>query len=274
MISKHLTWGISLLVAVSTSVLAEPNTVQVVEVTVQGGNDKIRYLGIVGSTPPKAAVMLLAGGNGVLGIQPNGSMTGQLSLNFLVRSRVRFANEGLYVAVVDAPLLIQATGMDGNYRLSLQHKNDLRNVVQDVADRAGAPVWLIGTSSGAMSVVNAAVPPSPNVGLSPYGVVFVSPQSKVSVPLGCGKTVFDGQLGAINKPALFVVHGKDQCGCSPPDEAKKMLPVLERSLHLGFELFVGGDPPVSTACEARSEHGFFGIEGPVVKAIADWVKSH
>ena len=37
----------------------------------------------------------------------------------------------------------------------------------------------------------------------------------------------------------------------------------------------GGDPPVSkNPCQARTPHGFLGVEGTVVDAIAKWIKVH
>ena len=37
--------------------------------------------------------------------------------------------------------------------------------------------------------------------------------------------------------------------------------------------FEGGAPAESGPCEARSPHGYLGIEPDVVKAIADWIKA-
>jgi hypothetical protein len=55
-------------------------------------------------SPPeaKAAVILIAGGHGGLQIFPNGSFNWGAG-NFLVRTRQAFAEQGLMVAVIDAP---------------------------------------------------------------------------------------------------------------------------------------------------------------------------
>jgi len=55
-------------------------------------------------SPPtaRAAVILMAGGHGGLQIFPNGSFN-RGAENFLVRTRQLFADQGLMVAVVDAP---------------------------------------------------------------------------------------------------------------------------------------------------------------------------
>ena len=39
-------------------------------------------------------------------------------------------------------------------------------------------------------------------------------------------------------------------------------------------LLSGGDPPKSDPCEAMSQHGFLGIEGQAVDAIAKFIKAN
>src|SRR5262245_14240888 len=51
---------------------------------------------------PKAAVILFAGGHGGLQIQSDGKIKWGAG-NFLVRTRERFVDQGLMVAVIDAP---------------------------------------------------------------------------------------------------------------------------------------------------------------------------
>ena len=52
--------------------------------------------------PPAAAVVLLAGGNGVLGLTAGDSIPTELIHNFSIRSRHLLRNNGLYVAALDA----------------------------------------------------------------------------------------------------------------------------------------------------------------------------
>jgi hypothetical protein len=37
-------------------------------------------------------------------------------------------------------------------------------------------------------------------------------------------------------------------------------------------LFSGGSPPISDPCEARSAHGFLGLEAEVIGQIAGWMR--
>jgi hypothetical protein len=62
----------------------------------------MKHLLIQGSDPPIATVILLAGGDGVLALQPSGTIASALEHNVLIRARERFARAGLAVAAVDA----------------------------------------------------------------------------------------------------------------------------------------------------------------------------
>ena len=125
-----------------------------VEVQVRPGVT-VKYLALAPTTRPGDAVILFAGGNGLLNLQPDGSIGTNLSGNFLVRSRDRFVKRNLFVAVVDTP---NQVAIDGNVRLSSQYAQDMAHVIADVRNRIpdGAKVWLIGTSTGTMSAASIA----------------------------------------------------------------------------------------------------------------------
>jgi hypothetical protein len=246
----------------------------------------IKYLGLKKSnTTPAVAVMLFAGGNGLLNLQPNGAIGTNLKGNFLVRSRDRFVERELFVAVVDTPNQVE---IDGNVRLSAQYAQDIGRVIADVRGRIrkGGKVWLVGTSSGTMSAAGVASrlplgvphpPPIPDREESlrhPDGIVLTATQTTV-VKGYCGRTVFHTRLSAINVPAFVVSHASDACGCSPPKTAAKVMAALTGVPDKDSLLVSGGDPPISKdACQAMTPHGFLGIEGSVVDAIAKWIKAH
>src|SRR3977135_3624733 len=71
---------------------------------------------------PVASVILFAGGPGALGLQDASSMRWGAK-NFLVRSRDKFAAQGLMVAVIDAPSDRQQ-GMNAIFRMSGAHASD------------------------------------------------------------------------------------------------------------------------------------------------------
>jgi hypothetical protein len=249
-----------------------------VEVKVRPGVT-IKYLALVKpKTTPRAAVILYAGGNGLLDLQPNGAIKSNLSGNFLVRSRDLFVQRNLFVAVVDTPNQVT---IDGNVRLSAQYAQDNAHVIADVRDRIdGGKVWLVGTSTGTMSAASIAArlpritPPTKDNLRRPDGIVLTATQTNV-VKGFCGRTVFNAQLSAVNVPALVAHHLQDGCRCSPPKFAPKVVAALTGAPAKEHITFTGGDPPISKdPCMARTPHGFLGIEDKVVAAIAGWIRDH
>lgn len=247
-----------------------------VEVQVRRGVT-VKYLALSPNMRSRHAVILFAGGNGLLNLQPNGSI-GSLSGNFLVRSRNRFVQQNLFVAVVDTP---NQVAIDGNVRLSAQYAQDMSHVIADVRDRfKGGKVWLVGTSSGTMSAASIAarlplLPAMTQDNLRrPDGVVLTATQTNI-VKGYCGRTVFNAQLAAINVPTLVAHHLADACRCSPPKFASKVVAALTGAPAKEAATFSGGLPPTSPdPCMAMTPHGFLGIEGKVVMAIAEWIRDH
>ena len=269
-------------------------TTEVVTLTVRPGVT-LRYLAIFKpNTLPATAVILFAGGNGLLDINANGKIGTDLEKNFLVRSRARFAGQGLLVAVVDTPGKVL---LDGQIRLSPQYAQDIGHVIQDVRKRLkhwhNVKVWLVGTSSGTLSAAGVAARMPLIKAIPPYpaarkekdnrwrasGIVLTSTQTEYvnEEDLTCGKIVYDAKLSAINVPALLVSHKDDKCLCSPPGAAPNVIAALTSvpaNAKHGIS-FMDGDRPLSpSACQALTPHGFFGIEDTVVKAIADWIQAH
>ena len=240
----------------------------------------VKYLALKKpKTTPTNAVMLFAGGNGLLNLQPNGSIGTNLSGNFLVRSRDKFVQKDLFVAVVDTP---NQVAIDGNVRLSSQYAQDMAHVIADVRTRIdkGGKVWLVGTSSGTISAASIAArlprltPPTKDNLRRPDGTILTATQTTLVKGL-CGKTVFNAKLSAVNVPALVASHLADGCKCSPPKTSVKVIAALTGAPAKQNKTFSGGLPPKSKdPCMAFTPHGFLGVEDKVVDAIADFVGKH
>ena len=83
----------------------------------------------------------------------------------------------------------------------------------------------------------------------------------------------DLPLDRIRVPALVVAHEDDECWATPPGGAEWIAESLVNASRVEVKMFSGGDPPRSKPCQARSAHGFLGIEQKVVAAIAAFIKS-
>jgi hypothetical protein len=184
----------------------------------------IKYL-VLGPRDTTAAVVLFIGGRGRL-LAMDDTIRPGAQFNFLVRSRQQFANQGLFVAILDASSDNSVNGLTGLIRLGANHRSDIRAVINSVKSLTNnAPVWLVGTSSGTISVVNGArklePPPSTNGGPAQpvAGIVLTSAQTEhytyPDAEHSCGVGVQDDPtISSITGPVLVVANTFDQCRCS------------------------------------------------------------
>ena len=210
-------------------------------------------------TEPKAAAILFTGGNGKLFLwRGRGLRTG----NFLVRSRALFAKGGVLAVTVDVPSDRFAEGLD-DFRDSAEHRADIAAVLRWVRAATTAPVWLVGTSAGTVSVAHLAA------SLPVDGAVFTASVTRAGRVRQAN--VHAGNLEAIRVPVLLVHHRDDQCRVTPPTEVPEIAARLRNASKVETLLFDGGKHPESGACQAKSAHGFFGIEERVVGATVRWM---
>lgn len=222
----------------------------------------------------RAALILLAGGGGHLDLDDQGCARA-LTGNSLVRSVPHFHGAGLVTALVDAPSNYKGEDGLGGFRISPRHADDLGQVIADVRRRLQVPVWLVGTSRGSISAVNAAARltgPS-----APDGVVLTS--ALMSGNSGGQKswvahTVFDLPLETIRAPVLVIGHAGDKCSRSPPGRMNDIVSRLN-GVRKQVVTITGGPgwPGVVSlgACIGRAPHGFIEQEAEVVAGIARFV---
>ena len=79
-------------------------------------------------------------------------------------------------------------------------------------------------------------------------------------------------LPEITVPALVMSHRGDACASTPAADAPKLTARLTKAKKVDVVILDGGDPPQSDPCEAKSQHGFLGIESQAVDAIAQFIK--
>jgi pimeloyl-ACP methyl ester carboxylesterase len=213
--------------------------------------------------PPLATVILFAGGDGALGLGPDGRMAA-LGGNFLVRNRGRFAENGFMVAVPDAPS-DHARGLS-RFRASKEHAEDIRAMIAALRAVAPAPVWLIGTSMGTVSAANGAARLREG---GADGLVLTSTITRWNRKEG--ESVGDVKLKDIQIPTLVVHHRQDACQFTPFSDIPGLMRDLSKASRRELITFEGGEPPQSGPCEARAAHGYLGLDESVVKAIAEWI---
>jgi len=214
---------------------------------------------------PAASVIIFAGGDGNLALTSAG--LGQLQGNFLVRTRQLWVREGFLVAILDTPS-DHPRGL-WNFRTSKEHAADVKQAIAAVRQLDKAAVWLIGTSMGTLSAANAAA----RIGDGgPDGVVLTS--SVTSTTKTSSETVMHAGLEDIRVPTLVAHHKEDTCQASSYWGAQAVMKSLKHASVKELMTFEGGSPATSPPCEAKSPHGYLGLEPQVVSAIAAWIRAH
>ena len=208
----------------------------------------------------KATVVLLPGGAGGIGLK-GGVPT---SDNFLVRSRDLFAAQGLNVAIVGKPS--DRDDLDGYFRVSAAHAEDLRVIVERLRTDLGKPVWLVGTSRGTISAAAAAIALDPSL---LAGIVLTS-----SVTQGArAMPVPSLALSEIRVPVLVVHHRRDACPSCQPHDAAYIVDRLTRAPVKKLVMLDGGSGARGDPCEPWHWHGYVGMESEAVETIADWIRN-
>lgn len=223
----------------------------------------------------KAALVLLVGGGGNMNLDTRGCPR-LLDRNSLVRQRSMFHDAGFVTALVDAPSDHRGEDGLGGLRLTARHADEIGKVIVDVRARTKLPVWLIGTSRGTISAVNAAS--RLNGAAAPEGLVLTSPVTSGRVggyKAWVAQTVFGARLDAIRVPVLVVAHAADKCIRTPPRLAGGIVGKTgaERKQTVtvrGGSTSLPGGPSVE-ACQAMSAHGFAGQEKEVADGIVRFI---
>jgi pimeloyl-ACP methyl ester carboxylesterase len=258
------TWFAGFLVALASLVQVQvqaQTTQRVVDIPTRPGVTQ-RMLVLTPSTP-KASVILFAGGHGGLQIFPNGSFKWGEG-NFLVRTRQLFADQGLTVAVVDAPSDRQSPPYLGGFRQKPEHAADIKAVIAWMREQSGVPVWLVGTSRGTQSAAYIATElPGPE---GPDGIVL----SSTILVDEKGRSVPDMPLGKIRIPVLVVHHEQDGCPLCAFANVPALMAKLDNAPKKELLAFKGGENK-GDPCEAMAYHGFNGLDREVVPQIAGWI---
>jgi dienelactone hydrolase len=224
---------------------------------------------------PKGAVILLAGGDGRLDITPGGEVT-KLRFNQLVRTRALYERAGYVTLVPDiAPgFKVGASGVAERYRASSAFAQDIGAMVKYLRGIVSKPIVAVGTSRGSLSVANAVAKLKAEGDRRPDAAVLTSAFLRVGAQMP-GLTVFkiaNGNPRALDVPTMLVWHVADAC----PHTSASTVPAF-RTWYRGSgrtlteKSFSGGSRPESEPCEARSPHGFYGLDPEVVGAITGFV---
>jgi hypothetical protein len=183
---------------------------------------------------PQAAVILIPGGDGRVDVRPDGSFGG-LRGNQLVRTRQAYLGHGVATLTIDA-------GVDVGAAVEYMRK---------IAPK----VVIAGTSRGTLRAPN---------GLSarPNGLVLTAGfLSDVRARVGSAAAL---------PPTLVVHHRQDGCRKTLPGQVEPFQAWGGSKVKV---VWMDGGVNVGDPCQAKAFHGFNGLDGQVVSAIASFAKS-
>jgi hypothetical protein len=224
---------------------------------------------------PSAVLILLPGGNGLADLDDDGCARA-LKGNSLIRAIPEFNKGGAVTALADAPA--DWRGRDGlaTFRAELAHAEALGVAIAEMRKRFGVPVWLLGTSRGAISAANAASRLAGDA--RPDGVVITSPVSagaRANQPWVL-HDVFMFPLDRIAMPLLVLGHARDLCLRSPPANVPRIADKATASPRRQAAIMEGGPGSNAklgdlAACEGRQPHGFLDQESDMAAGILRFV---
>jgi pimeloyl-ACP methyl ester carboxylesterase len=205
---------------------------------------------------PRAALVMLPGGNGMVDIGHDGSIR---SGSFLLRTLPLWQAHGFAVVVLSPPNGMSLFG----YRHTAAYAATIGQAVDFVRGHANIPVWLVGTSQGATAAVSGGARLSGKIA----GIVVAS---SITGRSSSGETLFDSDPEIVGVPALIVANTDDNCPASPPSDAPKIVAALahapRKEIVYMQSVAIEGKP-----CEGMSPHGFFGIEAATIERISEWI---
>lgn len=252
--------------AFTAAALADPTVI------IHSRGQNIRAVLLKPHDPAKGSVILLAGGNGRLDITA-GEIT-KLTGNQLVRTRAKYRAKGFFTLVPDlAPdMKVGADDVVSGYRVSLNYAKDIGAMVKYLREHGAGPVVVIGTSRGSGGAANAAA--KLTKARRPDAVIYTSAFLKLDcseiINLWC---LTSDQPELLDLPTLVMWHIADECLVTPPSAVPPFKTWWESGtdLRLARKSFSGGAPPQSGPCEAKSPHGFWGLDQQVVDAATAWI---
>ncbi len=226
------------------------------------------------SSPPAMVLVLLPGGSGLVDLDGAGCPRA-LRGNALIRAIPDFLAGGAVTALVDAPAEWRGQHGLSTFRIEPAHAEALGLAVKALRETYRVPVWLVGTSRGAISAANGA---SRLTGESaPDGVALTSPVSqgaRGNLPF-VSQDVFQLPLARISIPLLVLGHAGDTCVRSPPANVPRIADAAAASPRKAAVVMAGGPgapPGDPQACEGRSPHGFEGQLGEMAALILGFAR--
>ena len=222
-----------------------------------GPNITLSYLlDMPASGEPKAILLVIPGGNGVINLKTqDGKIRHDLQYNLFLRSTAMLHERSIGLAAPDVPS-DRSKGMSVAFRKDRDHAADLTAVLDDLRTRyTKSKIFFATSGSGGVSALFAAAA----LGKKLDGVVLAGADTSQL-------HAYDHL--AVKAPVLMIHHLEDNCDGAPFIEARE---IAEK---YAFALFPvsGGEPDKDkNPCFFRTRHGLLGLETKAMATIGDWI---
>lgn len=238
---------------------------QVVDIPTRSGVTQ-RFLYISPDSQPRAAAILFTGGHGGLSIFPNGSIA-WAERSFLARNRSLFAQQGIAVALIDAPS-DRRSGLSG-FRHTAEHAADIGAVISWLRARTAAHVWLLAHSRGTESAVASAL----HLGSAPAGPdgLVLTSSILTETMFVSGKAIPQFPLDKLTIPLFILHHEADTCAVTRPEHLPKLIAKLPETLPRKLVKTLAGGQAPGSACEMDAHHSYAGQDDIAVGLIVDFM---
>jgi pimeloyl-ACP methyl ester carboxylesterase len=222
-----------------------------------------------GGPQPRAVLLMMPGGEGQIGLQPDGALdTSPPRTSFAAVPRrlvdSQLTSGAVHVVAVDSPYSL-GYGAQLPLRAARDHLVRMESVAQFYRARLGLPIWVMGHSNGGYSVAEFAK--------------YLQDRKKEDLVAGlvfsAARTISDFGSGPFRWPALFVVSAEDGCtGTSAEGNEKLYQRFKERNaaptefVQVRSAQPEGGDP-----CRTGT-HMYHRAEEEVAKILDDFIARH
>jgi pimeloyl-ACP methyl ester carboxylesterase len=222
---------------------------------------------------PSGAVMLLPGGHGNINLDAQAHI-GWGEDDFLLRTRMRYANGGLLAIVPDVPADHKPPVSLAGFRTSPMQAEDLHALAEHLRGMT-AKVWMVAYDSGATSALNAAARHKAD---AVAGLVLISPLLEEPEPTS--SMLIDGaKLALAGMSVLLIGHESDSCSRPAIDRIRNAAAAL-RAPHFQAIMIKGASEQYSVSdpfeyaensCNMQAHHALAGREAVVSRNVLDWI---
>lgn len=190
---------------------------------------------------PKASLIILPGGEGIIGVTPDGRLS-RAKGNSLVRTSEDFRRQGFSVLILEA---------ETDLRLAVDYMRGFKR-----------PVMVVGTSRGTLRAAQGLAK-----GARPDRLILTA--GFLTSESGHRSQNVAAILGSPDKlpPTLIVHHRQDACRLTLPAGVE---PFLNWAGGKARVTWIDGGISEGDPCEAFAYHGFNGTEARMVSAIASF----